>query len=126
MCIRDSILRGAIKEIRALREEGARMKAENERVDELLKLIMADQGQQGQGAAVAAAAAAAKRSVPKASQAPAAHHPWAPMHGLLHSKAAAGAQVEAELVQHRDFLPLWLDPSEYNEDFDNALHPPMA
>ena len=115
-----SILRGAIKEIRALREEGARMKAENERVDELLKLIMADQGQQGQAAAVA------KRAVPKASQAPAAHHPWAPMHGLLQSKAAAGAQVEAELVQHRDFLPLWLDPSEFNEDFDNALHPPVA
>ena len=41
-------------------------------------------------------------------------------------KAAAGAQVEAELVQHRDFLPLWLDPSEFNEDFDNALHPPVA
>merc|ERR1719159_727694 len=67
------------------------MKQENERMDGLLKLIMADQ--QGQGAAAAAAAAAA-------------------------------AHQEAELVQHRDFLPLWLDPSEFNEEFDNALRPP--
>ena len=123
-----SILRGAIKEIRALREEGARIKSENERLDRLLKLIMADQ--QGQGAALAAAAAGPKRAVPKGSQAPAAQHPWAPMHGLLQSKGAAagiaGAQQEAELVQHRDFLPLWLDPSEFNEAFDNTLHPPVA
>merc|ERR1719213_532761 len=63
-----SILRGAIKEIRALREEGARMKQENERMDGLLKLIMADQ--QGQGAAAAAAAAAtAKRVVVKGAHA---------------------------------------------------------
>merc|ERR1719207_391530 len=74
-----SILRGAIKEIRALREEGARMKQENER-----------------------------------------------MHGLVQGKAAAAAHQEAELVQHRDFLPLWLDPSEFNEEFDNALRPPLA
>ncbi len=120
-----SILRGAIKEIRALREEGARMKQENERMDGLLKLIMADQ--QGQGAAAAAAAAAtAKRVVVKGSQAPAAQHPWAPMHGLVQGKAAAAAHQEAELVQHRDFLPLWLDPSEFNEAFDNTLHPPVA
>jgi len=109
-----SILRGAIKEIEALREECARLRAESTRMDGLLKLVLAEPE-----------APAAVQAPKRAQEPPQATQTWGPPHMSMLQAKTQPAQPE-QLLQHRDFLPLWLDPSEFNEELDAAIHPPLA